>query len=430
MSASLTTPPAYRRVRAAVAPLSQPAFRWYFSARLLSWTGTAVAPVALAWGVLGLGAGVGGLGLVLAAGTAPELLFLLVGGVVADRWPRTRVLTVTNLVCAAAQLLAASLLWSGAAEVWQLAGLSAVCGTASAFSVPAGAGLVPALVPGELRPAATALLKTAQITVKVGGPALGSVVVELGSPAGVIGWDAATFVGAAVLLSRSRMPDRPARGTTEGARGQSGFLADLADGWAEFRSHRWLWALALQSSAVVPLWLMGYQLLGPVYAQRELGGVAGWGLVAAGLSGGLVTGSLLALWWQPVRVGLAACVGTLVLAMPLGVMAVGGSERVLALVAGLTGAAGAVSTVVWISALQERIPEARLSRTLSYSAFGKLVVVPFGYLLAEPVAGLLGLRATLGAAAILITVAAAVPILLPDVRGLLMSRSEAAGTDR
>ncbi len=424
LSAPRTVPPApgrpRRTARQAFAPLGRPAFRRYFAARLLSWTGTALAPVALAWGVLGLGAGAGGLGVVLAADTAPQLLLLLVGGVVADRWPRTRVLTVTNLACASAQATAALLLGTGAVAVWQLAGLAAVCGTAAAFSVPAGSGMLPDLVPGALRQEANALLKLAQTTVKVGGPALGAAVVALTSPAWVIGWDAVTFTGAAFLLAGLRLPAR-----TEGSRERgAGFRAEFADGWAEVRSRRWFWALVLQSSVVVPLWLLGYQLLGPVYGQRELGGLAGWGLVAAGFAGGLLLGAALALWWQPARVGVVSCAGTAVLALPLSLMATGGSAPALAVAAGVTGAAGALSTVVWTSLVQERIPADRLSRTLSYAALGQLAVLPFGYLLAGPATRLLGLHTTLGAAALLIALAAVLPLLLPDVRGLRAHRAE------
>lgn len=157
-----------RRAGKVLAPLSHRGFRLYFLARLLSWTGTGVAPVALAWAVLRQGGGPTGLGLVLAAGTAPQLLLLPVGGVSADRWPRTRVLAVTNGACACVQALACVLLWSRAGGIWWLAVLSALCGGAAAFSVPAGAGVLPELVPDGLRGQANALLKLVQTTVKVG----------------------------------------------------------------------------------------------------------------------------------------------------------------------------------------------------------------------------------------------------------------------
>lgn len=98
----------------------------------------------------------------------------------------------------------------------------------------------------------------------------------------MIGWDAVSFAGAALLVSRLAPSCRT------GDRSADGFLRQLSCGWRDFRSRRWLWVLVLQSAVVVPLWLIGYQVLGPVYAQRELGGVAGWGLVAAGFAGG---------WW-------------------------------------------------------------------------------------------------------------------------------------
>lgn len=302
------------RLRDAVAPLGVRQFRLHFAARLLSWTGSAVAPIALAFATLHLGGGARSLGLVLAAGMGPQIVLLLVGGVVADRWSRARVMVWTNVVSAVAEGLAALLLWFGSATVWHLVVMSAVCGAASAFFTPAAAGVVVEVVPKPWRHSANALLKIGQNTVKVAGPALGGVLVAAVGPAWVIGWDAATFAAAAFLCSRIDL-------NTARVKVRIGFLADLREGWVDFRSRRWLWVMVVQASVVVPVWLVGYQLLGPVYGLEVLGGAAPWGWVVSGFTAGLVAGAALALLWKPRLVGVVVCLGTGSLGLPLAAMA-------------------------------------------------------------------------------------------------------------
>lgn len=128
------------RLRASGAPLAIRSYRLHFAARMLSWTGSAVSSIGLAFAVLYIGGGATGLGLVLAAGIAPQILLLLVGGVVADRWSRARVMVWTNAVSALAEATAAVLLFTGSAQVWHLVAMAAVCGAASAFFTPAAAG--------------------------------------------------------------------------------------------------------------------------------------------------------------------------------------------------------------------------------------------------------------------------------------------------
>ncbi|MEU7159180.1 MFS transporter [Streptomyces chrestomyceticus] len=307
--------PLRTRLREAGAPLAVRAFRLHFMARMLSWSGSAVAPVGTAFAVLRLGGGASGLGLVLAAALAPQILLLLIGGVLADRWSRATVMVWTNILSATAQGGAAVLLWSGAAQVWHLVVVSALCGAASSFFTPAAGGVVVEVVPAELRYAANALLKIGQNTVKVAGPAVGGVLVAAVGSGWVIGWDALTFVGAAVLCARLGLA--PAK-----AKVRTGFVADLREGWVDFWARRWLWVMVVQGAVVVPVWLVGYQMLGPVYGKEHLGEAAGWGLVVSAFTGGLVLGAAAALVWKVRRVGVVVCGGTGAMALPLALVLV------------------------------------------------------------------------------------------------------------
>ncbi|MFE7117262.1 MFS transporter [Streptomyces sp. NPDC057654] len=407
-------------MRDAGAPLCIRPFRLHFTARLLSWSGSAVAPIGLAFAVLDIGGGAGGLGLVLAAGTVPQVLLLLLGGVVADRWSRARVMVWSNVVCAVAEAVAVLLLWFGSAQVWHLVVMSAVCGAASAFFAPAAGGVVVEVVPSVLRHAANALLKIGQNVVKVGGPALGGGLVAVVGPGWAIGWDALTFAAAALLCARI---DLGAGRVSV----RSGFVADLREGWRDFWARRWLWVMVLQGACVVPVWLVGYQLLGPVFGLRFLGGAGAWGVVVAGFTAGLVGGSTVALLWKPRRVGWVVCAGLGSLAFPLGAMALVVPVSLLAASAVVAGGGLAVSMTTWSSLVQERIPVDRMSRTMSYATLGQILPVPVAYLLAGPLFHAFGVRATLAAGAVVIVAMAAAPLLLGQVRALSLPDGRAVG---
>lgn len=373
-----------------------------------------MAPIGLAFAVFRIGGGPGALGVVLAANVVPQVLLLLVGGVVADRLSRSRVMVWSNIVCAAAETAAVLLLVSGTARVWHLVAMSAVCGAVGAFFTPAAGGIVVEVVPAELRHAANALLKIGQNTVKVAGPALGGVLVAVIGPGWALGWDALTFAASALLFSRIGLKSKTVKVRT-------GFTADLREGWDDFRSLRWLWVMVCQAAVIVPVWLAGYQLLGPVYGQQVLGGAAPWGVVVSGFTAGLVAGAALALMWRPRKVGLVVCVGTGSMAVPLAAMAAAVPLPVLVIAAGVAGTGLAVSMTVWASLVQERIPADRLGRTLSYSTLGQILPVPFGYLLAGPAAHLIGLRTTLAVGALVIAAAAVAPLALTQIRGLCLA---------
>src|SRR5438034_8166018 len=94
-------------------PLGQREFRFLFLGRTTSFAGNAFANVALAFAVLDLTGSKADLGYVLAARSLPQVLFLLVGGIWADRLPRHRVMVSSNLVSGLSQGAVAALLLSG-----------------------------------------------------------------------------------------------------------------------------------------------------------------------------------------------------------------------------------------------------------------------------------------------------------------------------
>ena len=188
-------------------------FSLLFAGQAVSVLGDRLVLVAMPFAVLSIpGAGLADVGLVLGASALSLALFVLVGGVVADRVPRQRTMLASDVVRGLAQALSAVLLLSGAATVLWLVLLQAVYGAAEAFFRPAVLGLVPQVVePGEQQPA-NALLSLSANLAMVAGPALAGLLVATVGSGATLAVDAGTFVVSALTLGALRpRPVPPSR---------------------------------------------------------------------------------------------------------------------------------------------------------------------------------------------------------------------------
>jgi MFS family permease len=397
----------FDRVRAG--PLGRREFRFLFLGRTTSFVGNAFANVALAFAVLDLTGSKADLGFVLAARTIPQVLFLLVGGIWADRLPRHRVMVFSNVVSGLSQGVIAVLLLTGEAEIWQLAALGAINGLSAAFFFPAATGIVPQTVPQRLLQPANAILRLGQNASWIGGAAFGGLVVAATSPGVGIAVDAASFFAAAFFLALIHLPSTLKMEASH-------FFAELRDGWREFSTRTWLWVIVLQFGFVNAVGLGVELVLGPAIAKEHLGGAAAWGLILTAQSIGLIVGGVLLLRFRPHRLLLTATIGVL-LTMPF-LLGLAGPMPVVVLLglAALAGIGTETFGILWDTTMQQEIPQEKLSRVYSYDALGSWVLIPLGLAVAGPVAELVGTRETIvGAVAISLTATLAV-LFVPDVR--------------
>lgn len=398
-------------MRRSTAPLREREFRLLFTGRTISLVGSAIAPVALAFAVLDLTGSKTDLGLILAAREIPLIVFLLVGGIWADRLPRNRVMVGANVFSALSQASAATLLITGNAEIWHLAALAAVNGGASAFFFPASAGVIPQTVPAPILQQANALLALAMNSALIGGAAIAGFLVAAFGPGWAIAVDAGTYLLGASIVALMRLP---AIEPSESPR----FLSDLAVGWREFRSRTWLWVIVLQFSFLLMVTMGAFSVLGPVVADEKLGGAKAWGAILTAQAAGLVAGGLLGLRFRPRRMLVAATLGILAIPAPLIALGFPLGLPAIAAIAFLAGVGNEIFGLLWHTTMQQEIPPDKLSRAYSYDALGSIGLVPVGYAIAGPVADAIGVRATLwGAAAIGVTVTLAV-LAVRDVRTL------------
>jgi predicted MFS family arabinose efflux permease len=399
-------------LRSRLGPLEERDFRLLFLGRTTSMLGSAFAPVALAFAVIDdLNGSASQLGLVLSAIWVPQIAFILVGGIWADRLPRQRVLVGTDLVMAATQGTVAALLLAGTAEIWHLVALQVVRGVATAFFFPASTGLVPQVISEPRLLQANALLRLSHSAVAIVGAAAGGLAVAAVGSGWALAFDAATFLGSAAFLVRIRVP---ARARVAG----STMLRELREGWDEFRSHTWLWTIVVQAMFINGFAHGTFFVLGPIVAEESLGGASAWGLILAGESAGLVVGGLIVLRARPSRLLLVASLAMFLTAPVYLLLAEIAPVAVIAAGALLTGIGLEVFGVLWDTSLQQQIPRDRLSRVSSYDALGSFVCIPIGFSIAGPIADAIGVEATLYLAAGVIVVATALVLLVGEVRTL------------
>jgi MFS family permease len=366
--------------------------------------------VALAFAVIEIGGSAAEVGLVLACDAGAVIASLLVGGVVADRLSRRAVMVGADLVRLASQGAMAALLVSGTAEVWMLALLAAVTGAGGGFFQPASVGLMPAVVAPEQLQRANGLRATVTSIGVLAGPILAGVIVAAASAGWAIAADAATYAISAALLLRMRPPAREPRAATP-------FLADLREGWREFRARTWVWAIVV-GSAISNLCWGAMRSLGPVIAARELGGAAAWGTVLAAMGVGVLGGSLTATAVRPRRPLVVYALGGIPFALPLALLAVGAPLAAVALGALAAGTQLALGNSVWETTLQRHIPVATLSRVSAYDYFASAALSPVGMAVWGPVALAVGFAPALWTAGAVLVVTSLALLAVPQVRRL------------
>jgi MFS family permease len=391
-------------------------FRLLFWGQALSVVGDRITPVAIAFAVLELGS-VTDLGIVMAAGGVPFALFALAGGVWSDRIGRRRVMLASDLLRTVSQTLVAVLLLTGAAEVWMLAVLSFVYGTAAALFMPALVGLIPQTVPAERLQEGNALISLTRSLASVAGPALAGVIVVAAGTGEAIAVDAATFAVSALCLLRLR-PAPQLAGTGEGEGETETFLSGLRSGWREVRARAWLgWGLGAMSAYHVFV-LPAVFVLGPALAKQDLDGASSWATIVTCFGIGGIGGNLLALrlpLHRPIVVTAAALVGASTQAVILGSGLGTAGIAALELVA---GACVALFFTLWDLSIQEQIPAHAVSRVSAYDFSVSLGLMPLGMAVCGPIAEALGLHATLRWMSVIGIAAALAWLVQPSVRAV------------
>lgn len=396
----------------ALTPLRERRFAWYYTGRVISTTGSMMVPVALAFAVLDIDDSPSALGKVLAAQSIPLVVFLLVGGVIADRFSRSVVMQLSHILSTITQGAVAALVITGTAELWMVILLEVANGTVLAFSFPAMQGIVPQVVPRTHLQQANALLSFSRAGLAIIGPTVAALLVVTIGPGWALAVDAMTWLVAAACMARVGIPAR-SREEAE----SPGMLRELREGWTAFTAHTWLWLIVLAFGLGNAIHAGAWFTLGPALAKDTIG-EAGWGYVLSAEAAGILLTTVLMLRVRlrfPLRTGM---LGVVCFAAPCLMLGLDPQVLPLVVMAFVAGAGMEIFGIGWNTALHEHIDERVLSRVSSYDALGSFVAIPLGQLAFGPMAEAFGTRRVLVVAAVAYAGIALTTLLSRSVRNL------------
>ena len=403
-------------------------FRLLLADRLIAPASVGFSIVGVSFAVLKATNSATDLSYVLAAQIAPSLVFALIGGVAADRFPPQRVIVAANLLMALGEGTFGLLVLTSRPPLWAMIGLEAITGTGVAIFYPASQALLPRLVPRALLQEASAISRMAMNTGQMSGAAVaGLLVAAAGAGWALLLCGIGMVTTVPLLLSiRGSRPDAgvpvavqtpaPVPVPVPAQAPASSMLTELREGWSEFRSHTWLWVIVAQFCVVMMAWYGAFSVLGPVVARQHLGGPAAWGAITAADALGLIAGGLVSLRFTPRRpmlfvvlIGGAIAISPLSLAMVLPLPAV-------CLASFGLGVFVEMMMVQWTVTMARNIPSDKLARVSSYDVLGSVMAMPAGALIAGPLGTAIGISQAQYAAAAVIIVASALALIPRDIR--------------
>ncbi|RPF41112.1 putative MFS family arabinose efflux permease [Streptomyces sp. Ag109_G2-6] len=390
-------------------PLKDSRFRLLWLGQTVSFIGNSIFPVSLTLALIKETGSAADLGLVLATEALAAGIFLLLGGVWADRLPRQRVMMVADCVQCVANSVIGIELALGTADLTHIIICAALVGASSGFFLPASSGILPAVVAPERLREANALMAVSRRTAMLIGPGLATTLALTVGTGWALILNAVTFAVSVATLTCLHIRHIP----MERAR----FIADLREGWQEVIGRTWLWS----NLAVHGLWNLSrtvYFTVGAATVITSLGGEVAWGIIAQGATIGAFAGALISMRLQPRRPLVVSNICLALGALPLICIAAGASTWLTAAAAAaMTVSVGLMGTL-WDTTVQEQVPNNKLSRVSSYDWLLSTALSPLGMALAGPLALVVGATPILyGAAAVMASSALGV-LALRQVRDI------------
>ena len=372
-------------------------FRLLWTGQAVSLMGDGIYLVAIAWLVYDISNEPGALALVGFAWTLPQVLGLLVAGVLSDRFERRRLLVIADLLRFASIFVIAVLALTESAELWHLIVLVVFYGLGEALFQPAFTAIVPDVVPREELLQANALKELMEpLGLRFAGPAVGGALIALFDVGIAFLVDAVTFEVSAVAVSLMTRQPPP--------REEPGSMRrDLLEGFAYVRAHAWLWATLVGAALFLLLTFGPFEVLLPYIIRNDLDGDAQtFGLVlAAGGLGSILAALILSRTGVPRRYVTfmwgAWCVGDVLVVL----MAVAGAAWQLCLIALVSFGLGTLGMMVWNTMMNTLVPAEMLGRVSSFDWFVSTGLIPLSFAVTGPVAELLGARTTLAVSGLL-----------------------------
>lgn len=391
---------------------SHPGFLMLVTARLISNIGNGLSPIALAYGVLSLdGADGSDLSIVMGARYVPLVLFMLFGGVFADRFQRNRIVGGSDMIGSFLVAISALSLIAGFSSVLLLAVMGALFGVLNALWWPAMSGVLPEILPKEKLQEGNAIIGLMSNIGVVFGTLLGGIIVTVASPGWALLIDGVTFFIAGVIVWNLKLD---AKSRIE----SPGIIDDLRVGWREFISRSWLVTMVIAFAFINMAFDSMLTILGPLNFSDPETGPRDWSFNLAGLTLGMMVGGVIVLKYKfkrPLFVSmiLVAISGIWDFALAYDL------SLAVAIAAGIfSGIAVEIFLVTWNTTMQTHIPEESFSRVNAYDSLGSYGIAPLGIIIAGPLAESFSVNSILFATGTITLLASVVALSVRSVRNL------------
>lgn len=411
--------PAPRPVR--LGALRHRDFRLFWIGQLISQVGTWMQSVAQAWLVLELTQSPLQLGIVSALQFTPVLLLSPVGGVLSDRFPKRRVLLISQTAMQLQAFGLAALVWSGRVQYWHVALLATLYGLSRAIDIPARQSYVTDLVGRSNLANAVALNSLIMNGARIVGPAAAGLLIAAFGMALAFFLNGVSFVAVLVALLAIRTEGRPDAdgrlGIREGVLGALSYAAATPPV-----------AFTLGLMVVVSLMVLNFNVVVPLVARDVLNqGAHGFGLLMSALGAGAVAGAFgVALFRRAepslgflVAAGATLCLGLVALALV-------GHFALAAVVLALLGCCQILFTTGCNTTLQLTAPNELRGRVMGLYTVTFAGMTPFGSLLVGWVAEHQGVRAACAAGGAIGLLGVAVLVVIAHRAGIVWTHRRPA----
>lgn len=403
-----------------VASLRSPPFAFLWTGQTISRFGDHLYRVALAWWVLEKTGSAAAMGTVLIFSSVPMLAFVLIGGIAVDRFPRARVMFLSDLLRAAVVGIITFLGYSNQLEIWHIYVASILFGFVAAFFQPAYTAIVPDIVPSAQRPSANSLTALSVQLTGILGPAVGASVVALSGTASAFALDALSFVISALCLlpllriaaSQSEVAGQPHARTNP--------WNDFREGFGAVTTIPWLW-ITILLAALMNLTEYGpYSVALPFLVRNNLGNdvqILGW-LYSAGALGSVLAAIWLGRKSSLKRRGLLAYASLIIWGLTTSALGLPITVPFLLAASFAVGGSINIFSLIWTNTLQEMVPRDLLGRVSSIDYLGSFVLLPIGYGVAGWATDWVGAPAVLFVGGILTALLALAGLTHPSIRQL------------
>lgn len=391
-------------------PLRHRDFRLLWTGQTVSSFGNHVQSIAMPFQLLALGASPLQLGIAVALDTLSSVVFLLVGGAVADRVARRTLIIASDLLGGCVVAVVAFLSATNQLRIEHVYVARVALGAADAFLRPAYTAIIADIVPTDVLRAGNAARLLGRSVARIAGPAVGGVAVALGGPALAFGINALTFVfsiGTLLLAS-------PARRAVASS---VSLLRDIREGFSYVFSVGWLWTTTLYFMAVNFAYAGQPGVLTPLLVRDVLAGDAEtFGAIMSAYGVGSILASVVVAQLAIRRPGRVLFAFELLAGVA--VLAIGLLPSSLPVVVSMAimGMGLSSSTVIWEALLQRHVPERMLGRVASIDLLGNSLINPMAPIAAAALVGSIGPAGTFVAAAAYAMVLASIGLVASPLR--------------